>query len=412
MENKDEQKLSVLRFSLILLLVIIGVALCLDLTYVFYKANFLDVALPSFCTVNELIDCDGVAKTSYSLSMGVPNSIWGLILYSVILMLLFVDKIKAKFPNSIFNVFKNPRSYIAALSLLAFIISMVLAFISIKIIHKICYLCFCTYFVDLSIALLARTKGFFIHDIKTTVLDFIDGAKKHFILFLVVFVTFIAALIYLDSTLVASPKLKKEREMKEFFNAKENKYSIKGNVLGNKNAKVKINVYSDYNCPFCKVVNIMVHKLAKGGKVVVEEVNFPLDTSCNSKIRNTLGGHDNSCQYARYALAAKNQGKFWGVADILFYKHPNNTEELTEYIKKAHLGIDIDKLIKDAQSEEIDKIIQADIEKAYASGINATPSLEINDVVYVGAMPYNDLVEKTKLAEKRLENDKTDTENK
>ena len=63
--------------------------------------------------------------------MGVPNALWGLILYLVILMLLFVDKIQAKFKNTIFDVFENPRSYISFLGILSFAISMVLAFISI-----------------------------------------------------------------------------------------------------------------------------------------------------------------------------------------------------------------------------------------------------------------------------------------
>ena len=182
MEN--DFKFSKTRWIAILILVLIGIGLCVELSYIFYKTNFLEAYIPSFCSVSELIDCDGVSKTSYSLSFGVPNALWGLILYCVMLMLLFVDRIQAKFKNTIFDVFKNPRSYIAVLGLLSFAISMILAFISIFKINKICVLCFCTYFVDLFIALIAKNKGFFVEDIKTTIKDFIEGAKKHFILFL------------------------------------------------------------------------------------------------------------------------------------------------------------------------------------------------------------------------------------
>ena len=35
--------------------------------------------------VSELIDCDGVAQTTYALSAGVPNALWGLILYLIII---------------------------------------------------------------------------------------------------------------------------------------------------------------------------------------------------------------------------------------------------------------------------------------------------------------------------------------
>lgn len=404
LEKKTEFKFSKVRFFIILLLILIGISLCVELSYIFYKTNFLEAYIPSFCTVSELIDCDGVAKTSYSLSMGVPNALWGLLLYLVMLMLLFVDRIQAKFKNTIFDVFENPSSYIATLALLSFAISMVLAFISIFKIHKICALCFCTYFVDLFIAFAARGKGFFFDDIKTTVKDFIKGAKKYFVLFIIVLVAFVSTLVYLDRSLVLSPKLKKERTMKEFYEAPKNKYAIKGNTLGNKNAKVVVNVYSDFNCPFCRVLNIMLHKIARENKIVVNEINFPLDTSCNNRIGMTLGGHENSCVSARYALAAKKQGKFWGVANVLFDKRPRNPEEITEQIRKAHLGIDLDKLTSDANSPEIIQELQKDIEKSSRLNLNGTPALEINDVFYMGGMPYEDLVEKINLALKRAEN--------
>ena len=285
MENN--LKFSKIRWTIIFLLVLIGIGLCVELSLIFYKTNFLDAYVPSFCSVSDLIDCDGVSKTSYSLSFGVPNALWGMILYIVMLMLLFVDRIQAKFKNTIFDVFENPRSYIATLGLLSFAISMILAFISIFKINKICVLCFCTYFVDLFIALTANSKGFFLEDIKITVVDFIKGAKKYFVLFLIVLISFVSLLIYLNNSLVLSPKLKKEKVMKEFFEAKTNKYAIKGNVLGNENASVVIDVYSDYNCPFCRVLNIMLHKIAKENKILVRDVHFPLDTSCNPKISVT-----------------------------------------------------------------------------------------------------------------------------
>ena len=400
----DNLKFDKLRFWSILILIIIGIALCIELGMIFYKTNFLSFYEPSFCTVSELIDCDGVARTPYSVSMGVPNALWGLILYVVMLMLLFVDRIQAKFKNTIFDVFKNPRSYIAALGVISFAISMVLAFISIFEIKKICALCFCTYFVNFLIALIAKNKGFFVYDIETTIKDFISGAKQYFILFITVLIGFVSTLVYLDRTLIFSPKLKRERTQKEFFTAKYNKYAVKGNILGDKDAKVIINVYSDYNCPFCRVVNIMLHKAAKQRKILVNEINYPLDTACNKKIVHTLGGHESSCIYSKYALAAQKQGYFWGVANILFDKHPQNFDIFVEEIKKAKLDIDIEQLRKDALSKEIDDIIQKEIDIVTKRQINGTPAIEINGVIHIGAMPYDELLKEIDLAQKRAMN--------
>ena len=400
----DNLKFDKLRFWSILILIIIGIALCIELSLIFYKTNFLSFYEPSFCTVSELIDCDGVARTSYSVSMGVPNALWGLILYVVMLMLLFVDRIQAKFKNTIFDVFKNPRSYIATLGVISFAISMVLAFISIFEIKKICALCFCTYFVNFLIALIAKNKGFFVYDIETTIKDFISGAKQYFALFIIVLVGFVSTLVYLDRTLIFSPKLKRERTQKEFFTAKYNKYAVKGNILGDKDAKVIINVYSDYNCPFCRVVNIMLHKAAKQRKILVNEINYPLDTACNKKIVHTLGGHESSCIYSKYALAAQKQGYFWGVANILFDKHPQNFDVFVDEIKKAKLDIDIEQLRKDALSKEIDDIIQKEIDIVTKRQINGTPAIEINGVIHIGAMPYDELLKEIDLAQKRAMN--------
>ena len=147
--------------------------------------------------------------------MGVPNALWGLILYLVMLMLLFVDRIQAKFKNTIFDVFENPRSYIAFLGVLSFAISMILAFISIFEINKICVLCFCTYFINLFIAITACTGKFFIKDILITAIDFVKGAKKYFALFLIVLTAFVSTLWYLNDSVAFSPKLKQQKQQKD-----------------------------------------------------------------------------------------------------------------------------------------------------------------------------------------------------
>ena len=412
MENSTNLKFSKPRFFIILFLILIGVALCIELGIIFYKTNFLETFERSFCNVSDYIDCDGVALTKYSLSFGVPNALWGLILYCVMTMLLFVDRIQAKFKNTIFDVFENPRSYIATLAVLSFAISMILAYISIVEIKKICVLCFCTYFVDLFIALTAMSKfkeGFIFKDIKITIIDFIKGAKKYFVLFLVVLTAFVSTIYYLNDTYILSPKLRQQKLQQEFFEAKINKYAVKGNVLGKEKAKVVINVYSDFNCPFCRVINIMLHKIAREGHVLINEVNYPLDNSCNSRVGVTLGGHELSCIQARYAIASKKQGKYWGVANLFFDKNmsperPKNEEDIIKLIEEAHLGINIEQLKEDANSDVTKQILDDDIQKASVINVNGTPTLQINDVVYVGAMPYDELKEKIAIAEKREEN--------
>lgn len=370
---------------LITLLALIGFALTIELTLIFFKVNFNDTFSASFCSVNNLIDCDGVAKTNYSLFLGVPLSLWGMFFYLLTLFLNYVHIIQNKFKNTIFDVFKNPKSYIATLGLISFSISMCLATISIFKINKICVLCFITYFIDLFIAICAKSKGsFFVEDIKNTIFDFIEGVKKYTVLFVVVLFAFIGFVSYTSVSLVFSPQQKVQKSFDEFIKMDKNKYAVSGNVMGNPNGD-KIYVYSDFMCPFCRVTNIMVSKFAHEEKrVLIIHENYPLDTECNKYIPHTV--HPGACTLARYALAAKKQNKYWDMANLIFDEHPTSEAEILRLSEK--INIDIAKLVEDVGSTEVQNELLAQIDSAYERGIFGTPTIVIDDIPYTSAMPY------------------------
>ena len=92
----EDDKLQFKKTVLIGIFLTIGLLVTLDLAYIYYQANFNEYAMPSFCSVSDFIDCDGVARTTESQFFGVPLAYWGIFLYSFIIMLLFVDKLKQK----------------------------------------------------------------------------------------------------------------------------------------------------------------------------------------------------------------------------------------------------------------------------------------------------------------------------
>lgn len=389
MEN--ENKTFLVKKIIILILTLIGFVTTVKLAIIYYNANFNPYALPSFCSVSDFIDCDGVAKTTESQFFGVPLAYWGLFLYSFITMLLFAPKLKNFKLLKFLEVFKNPLDYISALGIISFAISMTLLFISLFEINKLCILCACTYAINLLIALVATDykNGHFIKAFKNSVVDFIDALKikKYLIAFLVVAAAAAGFLTYTTKSYIFTPQLKNQSVFAEFVRSKHNKYAVKGNVLGDENGKVVLYAYTDYRCPICCAYNIMIHKLAKELKnVKVVHKNMPLDTECNKYLQQPF--HIGSCTMARYALAAERQGKFWDINSIFFEKQPDNETEIIEIAKK--LRLDVDRLQADANSEEIKKQITDDIELAASKGINGTPTSEINGVLYVGIKPYDE----------------------
>ena len=382
----DKKRLS------ILIITLIGLVTTIKLAIIYFNANFNPYALSSFCSINEFIDCDGIAKTTESQFLGIPLAYWGLFLYAFIIMLLFVDKLKNIKFLKFLEVFKNPMSYIAVLGIVSFVISMTLLGLSLFEIKKLCILCAFTYILNLFIGLIA-VKGIGIKQaVKDSVNDLKDGLKikPYAIAFCAVMLAAVAFLTYTRVTYVFAPQVKRQMELKEFTHAKTNKYAVSGNLLGAENPDVILYAYTDYQCPMCRAYNIMIHKIAKEYKnVKVVHKNMPLDTECNRYLRQEF--HHGSCTMAKYAIAAEKQGKFWDMNNKLFEKQPKDLKEILETAKD--LKLDVQKLQDDANSLETLHEIQADINDAYDNKINGTPSTVINGKSHVGIKSYTQLKE-------------------
>lgn len=386
------EKSSFIKKMLIFVLSFVGLLTTIKLAMIYYDANFNDYALPSFCSVNDFIDCDGIAKTTESQFFGVPLAYWGMFFYCFVILLLFADKLKNIKLFKFLEVFKNPLDYISLLGVFSFCISMILLCLSLFEINKLCILCAFTYVLNLLIGLIAidYKNGGLVKAFKQSVMDFLDAIKNKAYLIALIIVVLLAAggLSYTTASEVFTPQVTRQKELLGFINAKNNKYAVKGNTLGDEDAKIIVNIYTDYNCPYCGAYDMMFHKAAKelkGFKVVHR--NLPLDTECNKYLKNPF--HEGSCRMARYGLAAEKQGKFWAIDNQFFELHPQTEEEILEIAKK--LKLDVEQLQKDANSEEVKKQLEAQIDEAYKSKIDATPAMVINGKLTIGIKPYSEL---------------------
>ncbi len=390
MENKRKS-------IIIFVLVILGLLATIDLAYIYFQANFNQYALPSFCAINDFIDCDGVARTTESQFLGVPLAYWGMFLYAFMLMLLSVDFLK-KIPFLKFlEVFKNKFHYIAALGLISFTISMVLAGVSFLVIDKLCLMCVVTYIINLCIGLVAAAglKDHFVGAIKQSWIDFVDALKPipYRIAFIIVMLVAGGFLSWTYTSAKFSPALQFKKSFGEFVNTKVNKYAIKGNILGSKDKDaVVLHIYSDYNCPMCFACNVMVHKIAKDfTNVRVEAHSLPLDIECNKYLNQPF--HFGSCTMAKYSIAAREQNKFWEVESLFFEKKPVDENSVIETLKNSGLGLDMNKLAQDVKKQEVIDEIQKDIDYAMSQNKMGTPLIKLGDELEMGIKPYSELKE-------------------
>lgn len=382
--NIDKSKLSIQALALL------GLGLAIKLAFIYYSANYDRYSLSSFCSINDFIDCDGAARTDTAQFLGIPLAYWGIFFYIVVLFLTFVDKLKNLKFLKFLEVFKNPKAYIAVLGALSFTISMILAGISLFVIHKVCILCVATYFIDLIIATIAADGMFknIVMAFKTTFVDFIDGAKKYTKTFVVLLVLATSFLAYTGITLDFVPHIKKRKEILKYRDIKVNPYRVKGNLLGNEDANVVIELYSDYVCPLCYINNIMIHKAVKEYKnIKVIHHNYPFDKECNSYM--TINIHPYACFMSKGALAAKKQGNYWEMSSLLYENQPKKMDDMLKLADQ--LGFDKEQFIKDFNSAETNDKIVKEIKEAVELKIDATPTMYINEEQVVGVKSYNEL---------------------
>ena len=377
---------------LIQLLAFVGLLLSIKLVLIYIDANYNQYALSSFCSINDFIDCDGVAKTVYSQFLGIPLACWGIFLYLTIIFLTFVKYIKNVKIFKFLEVFKEPNAYITFLGLLSFTCSMILAFISLHVIKKLCILCLITYFIDLTIALVSsecKLRNIF-NSVKITFIDFIGGAqqyKKTFAVLLVLAVTFLS---YSGITLNFVPNVKKSKSIMKYRKIKYNPYRVSGNILGNPQGDVVIELYSDYVCPLCYINNLMLHKAVKEYKnIKVIHHNYPFDKECNKYL--TYNIHPNACFMSKGAVAAQNQGNYWEMSSLLYENKPKNINEMVKLAEQ--LNFDKEKFVKDVNSNKTADIILKEIDAGQALEIDATPTMIINGEKVVGVKPYYELTE-------------------
>lgn len=142
-------------------------------------------------------------------------------------------------------------------------------------------------------------------------------------------------------------------------------YREGGPRVGPDNARVKVVVFSDYLCPYCKTVQEMM-------KGILSE--HPNDVALYH--RNFII-HQETIIMAKASEAAAKQGKFHEADDAIFTKY--QTPEEAEMIEMAEsIGLNVDQFKSDLNSPSISDAISIDDDNALALGLGGTPSIYVN----------------------------------
>jgi protein-disulfide isomerase len=149
-------------------------------------------------------------------------------------------------------------------------------------------------------------------------------------------------------------------------------------ILGAPQAKIKIFVFTDFQCPYCRKAYETVTRLLESypKRVALILKHFPLPF------------HKDAYLAHQAVLAAGAQGKFWQMHDLLFANQRQLTyEDLEKYA--AQLGLDMTGFKKDLDTTAFAKIVDRDISLGKELGVTGTPTLFIDGKKMVGAQAFD-----------------------
>lgn len=145
-------------------------------------------------------------------------------------------------------------------------------------------------------------------------------------------------------------------------------------VKGNPEASIELVVYSDFQCSFCKrmaqTLDLLHNQYPNQFKYYFK--HFPLKR------------HPYATEAAKAAEAAKQQGKFWEMHDMLFaYSGELNGSTFELLAKKLHLNME--KFSSDFHSDTVASLIAADRAEGIKNGLIGTPYILIDGVPFSGS---------------------------
>lgn len=197
--------------------------------------------------------------------------------------------------------------------------------------------------------------------------------KKTWIIFAAICIGIVGGLVYLSNGNKVDVS---DVDVWKIQAASEKSGNIADQVYGNKNAKVVMIEYGDYQCPGCASAQSTLKTVAEKYKDKMAFVfrHFPLYSI-----------HPNAFAAASFAEAAGLQGKFWEMHDKL-YTTQNEWNQLTgadrtEYFVQAaeSIGVNGDQL-RDAinNNKDIKKKIDFDTAMGKKVELTGTPGIFVN----------------------------------
>jgi protein-disulfide isomerase len=153
---------------------------------------------------------------------------------------------------------------------------------------------------------------------------------------------------------------------------------------GGKDAKVTMQIFSDFQCPFCKRVEETLKQVdaAYGDKIKVVWRHKPLPMHKDAPLAS---------EATQEAFAQKGSAGFWKMHGLLFEKQGSGPEVLQRAALESYAetqGLDMAKFKKALDANTHKAFVDSESAVADKAGISGTPAFVINGYFISGAQPF------------------------
>ncbi len=332
------------------------------LTNHYFEARYPTGLGGSFCNISTFLNCDITSLSKISNIYGIPISVFGMMLGVLFLLGFFLPK----------NNLEGTNHFLAIIN---FFGCATLFIFSLFVLKGLCPMCF-LYYIASGVALFCFYKN--------------SELKKPYIKVL-------AAYLVLTSVpaggtwYVVNQREEKKAQFKEALIAEYNRlnqmgdpekptnFNIEKSTENFSDAKVRMTIFSDFQCPMCKKMSEITEQLIEKykGKINIQYVFFPLDNACNPDIDRAF--HQFACQAAYLAACSPNE-----FAQIHNYIFQNQESLSSEFLQQTAKKFNVEECYKISSTKKVVQDIMANSKKYH---ITSTPTVILNGKKIEGAIP-------------------------
>lgn len=333
---------------------------------------YTDISYKSICAITKKWNCDTVAENAYSVFLGLPVALWGMIGYFFLLFICI-------------QAFLKRKLYFYQLSLLISgvfcLVSIIMGLLSTYKIKSYCMFCFGLYVINAAIFYIIYTQNRSMtkHSLKNTFISLLNdkGIKKISIFFII---SIVSLMVFMPKYWEISPSDHSSVVAKGFTDQRNP-------WIGATNPVTTIYEYSDYTCFSCYKLHVFMRDFISKNhdRVRLVHMNYPLDKKYNSVVV-TEDFHEGAGDLALLSVYSSERDDFWQINDALYLLGRQNKRlTLKEIVNET--GLEKKDVLLALNAEYYQKLLSLDILNGMRKRILSTPSYVIDGIVYEGFIP-------------------------